>query len=63
MAGDAPVAIRRSEYAPTPYAIDTVDLSFDLKEDVTRVTSLLSVKARTEGAWSTCSASASGVQL
>ncbi|KAI8463561.1 MAG: putative aminopeptidase, 3 [Monoraphidium minutum] len=39
----APVVIHRKDYTPTPYLVDTVDLAFDLNEDVTTVTSKLAM--------------------
>ena len=41
----APKAIHLKDYAPPPYLIDTVDLTFDLGEEVTRVKSSLAVRA------------------
>jgi aminopeptidase N len=39
----APKAIHLKDYAPPPYLIDSVDLAFDLGEEVTRVKSSLNV--------------------
>jgi aminopeptidase N len=41
----APKAIHLKNYAPPPYLIDTVDLVFDLGEDVTQVRSTLALRA------------------
>ena len=38
MRTDTPVAIRREDYAPPPYGVDAVDLTFDLAPTATRVT-------------------------
>jgi hypothetical protein len=38
-----PQPIFRKDYTPTPYLIDTVSLNFDLREDVTTVTSTLAL--------------------
>ncbi|EWY37893.1 aminopeptidase N [Skermanella stibiiresistens SB22] len=42
---NAPQAIHLKDYAPPPYLIDTVDLAFDLGEDVTRVQSKLAMRS------------------
>jgi hypothetical protein len=42
-AKEAPKAIFRKDYKPTPYTIDTVHLNFNLNEDVTTVTSRLAM--------------------
>src|SRR3954451_16022320 len=41
----APKAIHLKDYTPPPYRINTVDLVFDLGEDVTRVRSNLALRA------------------
>jgi aminopeptidase N len=41
----APKAIHLKDYAPPPYLIDSVDLAFDLGEEVTRVRSSLTMRA------------------
>lgn len=45
-----PQAIHLKDYAPPPYLIDTVDLAFDLGEDVTRVRSRLAIRANPDAA-------------
>src|SRR3954452_15986194 len=40
----APKAIHLKDYAPPPYLIDTVDLAFDLGEEVTEVRSRLEMR-------------------
>jgi len=41
----APKAIHLKDYTPPPYLIDTVDLAFDLGEEVTRVRSRLDLRS------------------
>src|SRR5687768_495935 len=38
MRDSAPVVIRREDYAPPPYTIESIDLDFQLGEELTRVT-------------------------
>ncbi|UEM04022.1 aminopeptidase N [Skermanella rosea] len=45
-----PQAIHLKDYAPPPYLIDTVDLAFDLGEEVTRVRSRLAIRANPNAA-------------
>ncbi|UEM20493.1 aminopeptidase N [Skermanella mucosa] len=45
-----PQAIHLKDYAPPPYLIDTVDLAFDLGEEVTRVRSTLALRANPDAA-------------
>ncbi|WP_158047365.1 aminopeptidase N [Skermanella pratensis] len=45
-----PQAIHLKDYAPPPYLIDTVDLAFDLGEEVTRVRSALALRANPDAA-------------
>jgi aminopeptidase N len=42
----APRPIYLSEYKPTDYWVDTVDLHFDLHETATQVTSRLGIRRR-----------------
>jgi aminopeptidase N len=44
MSQEKPRAIHRADYRPPDYWIDTVDLSFDLRDESTRVTALLGVR-------------------
>lgn len=44
-----PIPTRRLDYAPTAYAIPKVDLAFDLKDPIVRVTSVLTVEPRKAG--------------
>ncbi|MBL4720079.1 MAG: aminopeptidase N [Alphaproteobacteria bacterium] len=46
MTKTAPSEIHLADYKPTPYAIDAIDLSFDLGEEATLVQSRLSVRRR-----------------
>lgn len=46
MSQEATPVIRLSDYRPTPYAIDKVDLDFDLTPEVTIVTSTLALTPR-----------------
>lgn len=45
-----PQAIHLKDYAPPPYLIDTVDLAFDLGEEVTQVRSTLALRANPDAA-------------
>ena len=40
----APAAIRRLDYRPPAFLVDTVDLSFDLQPEATRVTATLAFR-------------------
>src|SRR5512143_4047405 len=46
----APKAIRREDYRPPDYRIETVDLDFDLGAEATRVKAKLAIRAADEGA-------------
>src|SRR3546814_17309135 len=43
--GDRPRAIRREDYTPPDYRVDTVELDFDLGAETTRVTARLALRA------------------
>ena len=45
-----PVVIRREEYRPPPYTIDSVELDFELGEELTRVTAVSQVRRTADGA-------------
>ena len=49
MNAEAPVAIHRADYRPTPYAIGKVELEFDLEPEATVVTAAVSFTARPGG--------------
>ena len=40
----SPVVLRRQDYTPPPFLVDTVDLSFDLRPEGTKVTAVLAVR-------------------
>ena len=46
----APAVIRLADYAPPAYLVDTLDLTFDLREEGTRVTARSAIRARMPGA-------------
>ncbi|HEY7610992.1 MAG TPA: aminopeptidase N [Alphaproteobacteria bacterium] len=46
----APQAIRREDYRPPDYSIETVDLDFDLGAEATRVRAKLAIRAAHDGA-------------
>jgi len=49
MNAEAPVAIHRADYRPTPYAVEKVELEFDLEPEATVVTAAVSFTARPGG--------------
>ena len=48
-AAAVPAVIRLSDYAPPDYSVDTIDLTFDLREEGTRVTARSAIRARMPG--------------
>ncbi|GAB5388499.1 MAG: aminopeptidase N [Alphaproteobacteria bacterium] len=50
MKTNQPVAIRRQDYTPFPFEIESVSLEFDLKPEATRVTNRMTVTRKQAGA-------------